>query len=122
EGVNTLILAACSSRVKFEEFDFPGCIVERSPIRELAVWTQEPNSLQAQLAAEDYMRMTVVKTQKGDLPEPFKMETVKTILVIGGGISGMTAALEAANFGSQVVLVEKESKLGGFANSLFKKI
>jgi len=44
EGVNTLILAACSARVKFEEFRFPGCIVERSPIRELAVWTQEPNS------------------------------------------------------------------------------
>ena len=122
EGVNTLILAACSARVKFEEFDFPGCIVERSPIRELAVWTQEPNSPQAQMAAEDYMRMSVVKAQKGDLPEANKVETVKSILVIGGGISGMKAALEAANYGSQVVLVEKEAKLGGFANSLYKKI
>ena len=122
EGVNTLILAACSARVKFEEFDFPGCIVERSPIRELAVWTQEPNSPQAQMAAEDYMRMSVVKAQKGDLPEANKVETVKSILVIGGGVSGMKAALEAANYGSQVVLVEKEAKLGGFANSLYKKI
>jgi len=34
----------------------------------------------------------------------------------------MKAALEAANYGSQVVLVEKEAKLGGFANSLYKKI
>ncbi|HTZ17717.1 MAG TPA: hydrogenase iron-sulfur subunit [Dissulfurispiraceae bacterium] len=122
EGVNTLILAACSQRVKFEEFDFPGCIVERAPIRELAVWTQEAGSPQAQLAAEDYTKMAVIKAQKGDLPEPYKMETVKTILVIGGGISGMRAALEAANMGSQVFLVEKEAQLGGFANKLYKKI
>ncbi|HMK56837.1 MAG TPA: hydrogenase iron-sulfur subunit [Dissulfurispiraceae bacterium] len=122
EGVNTLILAACSQRVKFEEFDFPGCIVERSPIRELAVWTQEAGSPFAQLAAEDYMKMSIFKAQKGDLPEPYKMETVKTILVIGGGVSGMKAALEAANTGAQVCLVEKEAKLGGFANSLYKKI
>ena len=122
EGVNTLVLAACSSRVKFEEFDFPGCIVERVPIRELAVWSQEAGSPTAQSAAEDYMKMSVIKTQKGDLPEPNKTETVKTILVIGGGVSGMKAALEAANMGFQIFLVEKEATLGGFANKLYKKI
>jgi|SRR5208283_4035754 len=122
EGVNTVVIAACSPRVKFEEFDFPGCIVERVPIRELAVWTQVPKSKEAQMAATDYMRMGVIKVQKGDLPEPYLMETVKTILVIGGGITGMTAALEAANSGYQVVLVEKEPALGGFMNKLFKKI
>lgn len=122
EGVNTIVLAACSPRVKYEEFDFPGCIVERVPIRELAVWTQEPKSEEAQLAAEDYMRMGVIKAQKGDLPEPYIMDTVKTILVIGGGISGMTSALQAANAGYKVVLVEKEDRLGGFVNRLYKKV
>ncbi len=121
EGVNTLILAACSPRVKFEEFDFPGCIVERVPIRELAAWTQETPA-DIQLAAEDYMKMGVVRTQKGDMPEPYLMETTKTILVIGGGIAGMTAALQAANSGYKVVLVEKEDQLGGFFNKLYKKI
>ncbi len=118
--VNTIIVAACSPRVKYEEFDFPGCLVERVPVRELAVWSQEPE--QAQLAAEDYVKMGVIKAQKGDIPEPYMMETVKTILVIGGGITGMTAALNAANTGYQVVLVEKEDKLGGFANKLYKKV
>lgn len=122
EGVNTIVLAACSPRVKYKEFNFPGCIVERVPIRELAVWTQEPKSEEAQLAAEDYVRMGVVKAQKSDLPEPYIMETVKTILVIGGGISGMTSALYAANAGYQVVLVEKEDRLGGFVNRLYKKV
>jgi quinone-modifying oxidoreductase subunit QmoB len=122
EGVNTLILAACSPRVKFEEFDFPGCLVERIPLRELAVWTQEPKSPDAQLAAEDYTKMGVTKAQKGALPDPYQMETFKTILVIGGGTAGMTAALEAAHYGYQVVLVEKEAQLGGFMNKLYKKI
>ncbi len=122
EGVNTIVLAACSPRVKYKEFDFPGCIVERVSIRELAVWSQEPKSEEAQLAAEDYMRMGVIKAQKGDMPEPYIMDTVKTILVIGGGISGMTSALHAANAGYQVVLVEKEDRLGGFINKLYKKV
>src|SRR5512139_2881153 len=65
EGVNTIVIAACSPRIKFEEFDFPGCIVERVPLRELAVWSQVPQSKEAQMAAEDYMRMGVVKVQKG---------------------------------------------------------
>jgi quinone-modifying oxidoreductase subunit QmoB len=121
EGVNTIVLAACSPRVKYEEFDFPGCIVERISLRELAVWTQEKPE-DRQLAAEDYIKMGVIKAQKGDLPEPYLMETVKTILVIGGGISGMTAALEAAKAGYDVVLVEKEPQLGGFLNKLYKKV
>lgn len=121
EGVNTVVLAACSQRVKYEEFDFPGCIVERAPLRELAVWTQDGKE-NAQLAAEDYVKMHVIKAQKGDLPEPYLMETVKTILVIGGGIAGMTAAFQSANAGYEVVLVEKEPQLGGFVNKLHKKV
>lgn len=122
EVVNTAVLAACSSRVKYEEFDFPGALVERVSLRELAVWSQEPKSEEAQLAAEDYIKMGVIKAQKGDIPEPYVMETVKTILVIGGGIAGMTAALQASQAGYEVVLVEKEDKLGGFANKMFKKV
>ncbi len=43
-----------------------------------------------------------------------------TILVVGGGISGMTAALEAAETGKQVVLVEKRPYLGGRVSQLYK--
>ncbi len=121
-GVNTVVLAACSGRVKYEEFDFPGCLVERISLRELAVWTQEAKSEECQQAAEDYIKMGVIKAQKGDIPEPYLMETVKTILVIGGGTAGMTAALQSAKAGYQVVLVEKEDRLGGFANKLYKKV
>ncbi|HQU17085.1 MAG: heterodisulfide reductase subunit A [Chromatiales bacterium 21-64-14] len=46
--------------------------------------------------------------------------TDQTILVVGGGISGMTAALEAAECGKQVVLVEKNPSLGGRVSQLYK--
>jgi quinone-modifying oxidoreductase subunit QmoA len=46
--------------------------------------------------------------------------TNETILVVGGGISGMTAALEAAETGKQVVLVEKRAYVGGRVSQLYK--
>lgn len=46
--------------------------------------------------------------------------TNETILVVGGGISGMTAALEAAETGKRVVLVEKRPYLGGRVAQLYK--
>lgn len=123
EGINTIIIGACSPRVKYEEFDFPRTITERVNLREFVAWTQEPMSEDAQSLASDYMVMGIIKTQKGDLPEPNILQDLsKTIMVIGGGISGLTSALEAANAGYQVVLVEKEAELGGWAAKLYKEV
>ncbi len=44
EGINALVIAACSPRVKYEELDFPNVLVERCNIRELVAWTQEPKN------------------------------------------------------------------------------
>src|SRR4030043_561098 len=123
DGINTVVIAACSPRVKYEEFDFPGSIIERVNIREFVTWMQPPKTDDTQSLAEDYILMGAIRAQKGDLPEPAILENLSsTILVIGGGITGMTAALESAKAGYKVVLVEKEPQLGGFANKLFKKI
>lgn len=123
EGVNTIIIAACSPRVKYEEFDFPNTITERVNIREFVAWSQPPKTEDTQALASDYLTMGITKTQKVDLPQPNILEGLSsTILVIGGGITGMTSAIEAANAGYKVVLVEKEPQLGGFVNKLYKKI
>ncbi len=122
EGVNCILVAACSPRVKFEEFDFPGCIVERVGLRELVAWTQDPEDKETQPLAEDYIRMYGAKIKKTELPEPFKYEEElsKTILVIGGGAAGLSAALFAARHGYEVVLVEKEAELGGYGAKLHR--
>ena len=46
--------------------------------------------------------------------------TNETILVVGGGISGMTAAIEAAECGKQVILIEKNPAVGGRVSQLYK--
>jgi|Deesub1362B_J571_1020462.scaffolds.fasta_scaffold00645_7 quinone-modifying oxidoreductase subunit QmoB len=120
EGVNTIIIAACSPRVNYDTFNFPDIIVERVNLREHVVWSHKPNDEKTQQLAEDYIRMGIVKAQKMELPEPYKEEITKSVLIIGGGITGLTAALEAANTGYDVVLVEKEAELGGWVKKFAK--
>ncbi|MDI6734962.1 MAG: hydrogenase iron-sulfur subunit [bacterium] len=130
EGVNTIVIAACSSRVNHDIFAFDtNKIMERVNLREQVIWSQAvsevlpPNNEDTQMMAEDYLRMGIVKAQKTELLVPYKPEgeISRIILVVGGGISGMTAAIEAGKAGRQVVLVEKEQTLGGFAGRLYKQ-
>jgi quinone-modifying oxidoreductase, subunit QmoB len=145
DGVNTVVIAACSGRVKFDVFDFgPANIVERVNIREQVVWThdwtkkvqvkskdEEGNEIvkeeeqpdeDTQMLAQDYLRMGIVKANKTSLPEPFIEEFTKKILVIGGGITGLTSALEAANTGYDVTITERDPQLGGYAAKQRKQI
>ncbi len=122
EGSNTLIIAACSHRVMYDAFNFENCIVDRVNIREQVVWCQKPGDEDTQMMVEDYLRMAMAKVDNIELPEPFKPEEEfsRDILVVGGGLTGMTSALEAAKAGSSVVLVEKEAQLGGFQKNVRK--
>lgn len=124
EGVNTITIAACSPRVMYDVFNFEGCIVDRVNIREQVVWCQPAGEEDTQMMAEDYLRMGLAKTNQMQLPEPYKPEEEisKDLLVIGGGLAGMTAALEGAKAGRSVVLVEKESQLGGFQKNVANKV
>lgn len=126
-GVNTVVVGACSPRVMAREFDFgKDKITVRANLREQVVWAQEkpeegkePHSEAAaflQEAAADYMRMACTRAQKTLPPEPYKLEAInKTILVMGGGLAGLTAAKEAADAGYNVIVAEKENAIGGKA-------
>jgi quinone-modifying oxidoreductase subunit QmoB len=118
EGVNTLVIAACSPRVMYDVFNFENCIVDRINLREQVVWSQKPGEENTQMMAEDYLRMSVAKVEAMELPEPYQPEEEisKDILVVGGGLTGMNSALEAAKAGYAAILVEKEAQLGGFQN------
>jgi quinone-modifying oxidoreductase subunit QmoB len=130
-GVNTLVIAACSRRVNFDVLRFDGCIVDRVSLREGVVWSHPRSEFPAlteeeksdsdkfdrvQMMAEDYIRMGMARVEKVKLPEAYQVESLsKRILVIGGGMSGLSAALDAAKTGYEVTIVEKSANLGGKA-------
>lgn len=126
-GVNTVVVGACSPRVMTQEFDFgKDKITVRANLREQVVWSEvkpaegeEPHSEAAEFlqeTADDYMRMACTRAQKTEPADPYLLETInKTILVMGGGLAGLTAAKEAADAGYNVIITEKEGHLGGKA-------
>jgi quinone-modifying oxidoreductase subunit QmoB len=122
-GIDGVVLCACSPRVKWDIFQFGATQVERVNLREQCVWSYKedpkvPNQLP--LIAKDYIRMGMMKLSKSRIPTPELPETNKTIMVLGGGFTGLNAALEAAKLGKDVVLVEKASALGGKAATMYK--
>jgi quinone-modifying oxidoreductase subunit QmoB len=100
----------------YDVFNFENCIVDRVNLREQVAWSQKPGEEDTQMLAADYLRMALAKVGAMELPVPYKpeQELSKDILVVGGGLAGMTSAVEAAKAGYGVVLVEKQAELGGF--------
>ncbi len=122
EGVNTIVVAACSPRVMGDAFAFDGVQTERVNLREHVVWSHEPNDEDTQMLAEDYLRMGLTRAEKARIPVPIQEEVERTLLVVGGGVSGMSAALDGARAGYPVVLVEKEEQLGGWMGRFTRQI
>ena len=113
-GVTSLVVAACSGRFHSQTFALDSCFVERVNLRELVVWSHEPGNEDTQMLAQDNLRMGIARALKAEIREPAKIAAERSILVVGGGPSGMAAAREASRAGYQVVLVEKEAELGGW--------
>ena len=126
EGVTHVMIAACSRRAKTEAFDFPGIAVTRANLREGVIWivaTGPAHDEVRQEMANDYVRMGCAELKKMKVPGGVANSgSNKRILVVGGGVSGLTAAIEAAETGYQVLLVEKAPQLGGWAAQLWKRV
>jgi quinone-modifying oxidoreductase subunit QmoB len=121
ENLDRVVIGACSQRFLSDVFRFDSkVLVDRVNLRENVAWTHKANDEDTQMLAEDYLRMGIAKVRNSEPPEPFNIEINETILVVGGGVSGMTSALAAAKAGSQVILTEKEDKLGGWLNKFYK--
>jgi len=124
EELTKVVIAGISPR-RYTEENFPeGVIVEKFGLREQVVWCQPPGDEDTQMMAEDYLRMYITKVQKMSMLEPFQSEESidKSVLVVGGGITGLTAALELAATGYDVRLIEKTDKLGGWLAKQHKSI
>ncbi|MHA1925217.1 MAG: FAD-dependent oxidoreductase [Candidatus Thorarchaeota archaeon] len=71
-----------------------------------------------QKKAQDMIRSAVAKAVNAEVIPVQEVEVTRVNMVIGGGVSGMTAALDVARKGFEVLLVEKQDRLGGRLNDL----
>ena len=122
-AVNQPIIAACSQRVMADRFDFDGATTVRANLREWVAWARPAGEDDTQMAAADQVRMGVAQATRMDPPEAQTAEGTSTrIMVVGGGSTGLNAALEAAMAGHEVLLVEKTKTLGGWAAKWSKRM
>ncbi len=116
-NLDALLIAGCSSRHKPVTLNFKDIHTERVSLREGVAWVMEPGLEDTLLAAGDYLRMGIAKTVASGRPEPYVPDGPESdVFILGGGITGIQAALEASRAGYSVILAEKEERLGGWLN------
>ncbi len=118
--LNRIVVAACTPRTHeplfqdtLREAGLNKCLVEMVNIRDQCSWVHMHEKAAATDKAKDLIRMAVAKARR---IQPLEEPTIPVIpkgLVIGGGLSGMTAALSLARQGFECFLVERSPQLGG---------
>jgi len=119
-NLNRVIVSACTPRTHEPLFQetlrdtgLNRALFEMVNIRDQCSWVHAGEPEEATEKAKDLVRMAVAKAGLSQpLPEQ-QIPVIPRALVIGGGISGMTAALSMAEQGFETFLIEKSDKLGG---------
>ena len=127
QKLNRVIVASCSPRTHeplfraiCEEAGLNPYLFEMVNIRDQDSWVHMKEPEKGLEKAKDLIRMSVYKAALLEPLERIKVSVNQSAIVIGGGISGMTAALNLGNQGFEVSLIEKEPELGGLLKSLNK--
>ncbi len=120
-NLNGLVVASCSPKLHLFTFR---SVAERAGlnpyrfvhvnIREQDSWAHTDDPKGATEKAIRLVRAGIAKARHCEPLEPIKLDTVGRVMVIGGGVAGMKAALALRSMGLEVVLVEKEKQLGGW--------
>ncbi len=127
KGLGGVVVACCSpsmhentfrKAVKSEGMNPYRC--EIANIREQCSWVHQKEREKATEKAEEIIRATLEKVRADEPLEAISVPIHRNVLVIGGGIAGMTAALDLAEGGYEVILIEKEQALGGHMTQLSK--
>ena len=122
EGLNRVVIAGCTHRLYENEFagmmqsaGLNPSLLERANIREGAAWAFSSNGSNgtATQVAKSLVEMATAKAYYHQAVKPVSQPLQSRALVIGGGATGMTAALALSDMGFPVDLVEREAELGG---------
>jgi len=126
--VNHVMIAACSRRAKTDAFNFDNVALSRANLREGVIWVRpetDDDDVEetTQEMADDYIRMSCAEVKFMNVPGTSgEQGKVDHVLVVGGGFTGLTAAVEIAKAGYKATVVEKTGGLGGVAQQLYKRV
>lgn len=119
EHLDGVVVAACSPHMHLRTFRNAASLaglnpylVEMANIREHCSWVHHDRA-EATAKAVDIVRMAVGKVMVNRALHPIRVPVTKRALVIGGGVAGIQAALDIADAGYEVALVEREPSIGG---------
>jgi heterodisulfide reductase subunit A-like polyferredoxin len=121
-NLNRLVVASCTPRTHeplfqdtLREAGVNKYLFEMANIRDQCSWVHFDQPDKATAKAKDLVRMAVARAETLEPLEELSFEVDQSALVVGGGVTGMTAALAIAEQGFPCTLVEKEPELGGLA-------
>lgn len=124
KNLTGVVVAACSPRMHEPTFrracseaGLNPFLCEMANLREHCSWVHEKGEATTQKAI-DVVRMLVEKVKRNQPLSNIKVPITKTALVIGGGISGIQSALDIANTGHKVIMIEREPSIGGHMSQL----
>jgi len=119
-NLNRVVVASCSPRL--HEPTFRACLaqaglnpylLDMANIREHCSWVHQGDPVGATRKAADTVAMAVARARKLAPQHEIQVPVTRAALVIGGGIAGIQAALDLADAGHQVYLVERQASIGG---------
>jgi heterodisulfide reductase subunit A len=124
-GLNRLVVAACTPRTHEPLFQDVLAKAGLNPylfamanIRDQCTWVHMDDKAAATFKAKEMVRMAVGKVTFAKQLTRKSINVTKSAMIVGGGVSGMTAALELAGMGYHAHLVESSEGLGGNAHNL----
>ena len=120
QALDRIVIASCSPRLHeptfrqmLERAGLNPYMLEMANLREQCSWVHMNEPEAATGKASDLVRMAVARASLLEPLSSRKIPISKRTLVIGGGIAGIQAALDLADNGYEVVLVEKKPSIGG---------
>ena len=123
-NLDGIVVAACSPRMHEPTFRKAATeggvnpyLCEMANVREHCSWVHEKGEATTEKAF-DLVRTLVYKVKKNVPLEPIKVPVTKKAMVIGGGVAGIQAALDIANTGHKVVMIERDPSIGGHMSQL----
>ena len=126
-GLDRVVVASCSPRLHeiafrdvLDESGLNPYLFEMVNIREQCSWVHPNNKKQATKKAKDLIRAAVARSTLLEPVDKIKKDVTKAVLVVGGGIAGITSALYLARVGIKTILVDKEPSIGGTMAKLDK--